>query len=92
MIGFAGQREFLVFLIHGNLTAAGNAAFAHAAGHDRCMTGHTAAYSEDTLRTLHACDIFRRSFQADQNDLFTPVGPCFGVFCSKHDFSACSTG
>ena len=55
----AGKNKLFVFFIHGNITASGNTAFTHAAGNNSRMACHAAAHSQNTLRALHACDVFR---------------------------------
>ena len=45
----AGEGEALVLLVHLDLAAAGDAALAHAAGHDGRVGGHAAADCQDAL-------------------------------------------
>ena len=56
------------------------------------MRCHTASYREDTLSGLHACDVFRRGFKTNQNNLFALFSPCNSVVGCKHDFTAGSSG
>ena len=60
MVLFSGQNELLVCLVHDNLGTAGYTAGTHTAGNYSCVAGHTAADCQDTLRSLHSFDIFRR--------------------------------
>ena len=90
LVSFSCQGKLLVFFIHNDVTASGNAAFTHSARYDRCMTCHAAAHRKNSLCALHTGNIFRRSFKAYQNNFFTAVRPCFCVFCSKYHFTASS--
>ena len=55
------------------------------------MRSHTAADSQDTLRCLHAGDVFRRGFQTNQNNLFALCVPGFCIVSSEYDLTAGST-
>jgi hypothetical protein len=57
------EREDQVFFVYFQFIAAGNAARPHAAGYDGRMGGHAAAGCQDTLRRMHAFNVFRRRFQ-----------------------------
>ena len=92
VIGLASQGELLVLLIHLDGAAAGHAAAAHAAGNNRCMAGHAAAHSQNTLGCLHAFNILRAGLQTDQNDFFLALIPGFGVLGSKDDLAAGGAG
>ena len=91
-IGLAGQLKLLVGLVHLDLTTAGDAALAHAAGHDGGVGGHAAANGQNALSGLHALDVLRRGLQADQNDLLTALSPCLGVLSGKDNLTRGSTG
>ena len=55
------------FFVDLDVARARHAALAHAAGHDRRVTGHAAARSQNARRHFHAVNIFRRGFRADEN-------------------------
>ena len=67
--------EVLLFVVHLDFGAAGDAAGAHAAGNNGRVRGHAAAHGQDTLRGDHALDVLRRGFQTDQNDLLAASQP-----------------
>ncbi len=90
--GLAGQRELLVFLVHDDVAAAGNAALAHAAGHHGRVGGHAAADGEDALRGLHAGDVLGRGLQTDQDHLLAPGLPFLGVGSGEDHLAAGSAG
>ena len=73
MEGLASQFELLVLLIHLDVAAAGDAAGAHAAGHNGGVGGHAAADGEDALGGLHALDVLGRGLQTDQDHLLAPL-------------------
>ena len=91
-IGAAGQGEALVLFVHLDVAAAGNAAGAHAAGHNGSVRGHAAADGEDALSVVHAFDVFRRGLQTDQDDLLALFRPLGGVFSGEDDPAAGSSG
>ena len=91
-IGLASQLELLVLFVHLDLTAAGDAALAHAAGHNGGVRGHAAADGQDALSGLHALDVLGRGLQADQDDLLAPLGPSLGVLSGKDDLTRGSAG
>ena len=74
-VGLARQNELLVFLVHLDLGAAGDAAAAHAASHDGSVRGHAAPDGEDALGGHHALAVLGGSIQTNQNHLFAPVSP-----------------
>ena len=92
MIGLAGQRELLGFLVHVDLTAAGDTALAHAAGNNRRVAGHSAANRQDPLCGSHTLDIFGAGLKANQDNLFLPGGPGLGIFRREDDPAAGGTG
>ena len=59
MIGLAGKCELLVFFVHIDSGAAGNAAGTHTARNNGSVRGHTAANGEYTLSSLHTLNVFR---------------------------------
>ena len=91
MVLFSCKDKFLVCLVHGNLGAAGYTAGTHAAGNNSCMACHTAADSQDTLGSLHALDILRRSLQTNQDYLLASCRPCLCILCRKYDLTAGSS-
>ena len=92
MIGLASQLELLVLLVHLDGAAAGDAAGAHAAGHNGGVGGHAAPDGEDTLGGDHALDVLGAGLQTDQDHLLTPLGPLLGVLSGKDDLAAGGTG
>ena len=61
----------------------GNAGSTHTAGNNRRVRGHTAASRNQTLGSMHTADIFRRSFQTNQDNFFALGSPSFGIFSRK---------
>jgi len=57
--GLAGHLEPALFLVHLDLAAAGDAAGAHATGHNGGVGGHAATDGEDALGNVHAVDVGR---------------------------------
>ena len=88
VIGLSGQLKLLVFLVHLDLAAAGDAALAHAPGHHGGVGGHAAANGQDALGGLHALDVLGRGFQADQDHLLAPGGPLLGLLGGEDDLAA----
>ena len=82
----------LAGVIHLDVAAAGNAAFAHAAGNDRRVGGHAAAGGQDALGGMHAVDIFGRGFDAHQDDLAADLGFGFGFIGGKNHFAGDGAG
>ena len=92
MIGLAGQGELLVLLVHDDGAATGDAALAHAAGHNGGVRGHAAANGQDALGGLHALDILGRGLQTDQDHLLAPGSPFLGVLGGVDDLAAGGAG
>ena len=92
VVGLAGQGEALVFFIHLDIAAAGNAAGAHAAGHNGRMAGLAAADGQDALAVLHALDILGAGFQANQNHLFALPAMGDGVLGGEDDMAGGRAG
>ena len=92
LIDLAGQLELLVGLVHLDGAAAGDAAGAHAAGHDGRVGGHAAADGQDALGVVHAFDILGGGFQSNQNDLVALLRPLSGVLSREDDLTAGSAG
>ena len=61
----ARKGKLLVFFVHLNVAAAGNAAGSHTARNYRRVRSLSAAYGKNTLRVLHTFDIFGGSFKTD---------------------------
>ena len=59
VIGLARKGELLVFFIHIDSGAAGNAAGTHTARNNGSVRGHTAANGEYTLSRFHTFNVFR---------------------------------
>ena len=70
-----------------DVAAAGHAAFAHAARHNRRVGGHAAAGGQDALGGVHAVDVFGRGFDADQDDLAAELGLCLGLVGGEDDLA-----
>ena len=92
VIGLTGQGELLVLLVHDDGAAAGDAALAHAAGHNGGVRGHAAANGQDALSGLHALDILGRGLQTDQDHLLAPGSPFLGVLGGVDDLAAGGAG
>ena len=88
MEGLSCKGELLVCFVHCDVGAAGNAAGTHAAGNNGCVRGHTAADSENTLRSLHAGDVLRRGFKTDKNNLLALCFPCFCIVSGENNLTA----
>ena len=88
----ASQGEALVGLVHGDGAAAGDAAGAHAAGHNGRVAGHAAAHGEDALGILHALDVLGRGLQTDQDHLLAGLALLHSVLSGKDDLAAGSAG
>ena len=86
----AGKRLFGIADLH--FTGAGDARPPHAAGHHGGVAGHAAPGGQDALGRMHAADIFRAGFHADQDDLFPLGGHHFGLGRGKGDFSGGRAG
>ena len=52
------------------------------------MTGQTAACGDDTDRGMHAVNVVRAGFLANQNDVRTIAGPADGIVRIEHDNTA----
>ena len=89
--GLASQFKLLVFFVHLDVAATGYAASTHTTSNNGSVRSHTATNSQDTLRSLHTGDVFRRSFQTNQNNLFALSVPSFCIISSKYNLTASST-
>ena len=69
MEGLASQLELLVLFVHLDVAAAGYTAGTHTTSNNGSVRSHTATNRQDTLRCLHAGDVFRRGFQTNQDYL-----------------------
>ena len=56
--GLAVGGEGFLLVVDVAVASAGNAAFAHSAGDDGCVRGHSASAGEDALGSAHAADVF----------------------------------
>jgi hypothetical protein len=72
--------------------ATDDAAFAPAASDESGVAGHAAFGGEDSLRCVHAVDIFGRSFVSNENDLFALLRPGFGVVGGENNLTKSATG
>ena len=73
------------FIVDFQLPGARYAAFAHAAGNDGRMRGHTAAGGEDAGGVEHAFEVFGRSFDAHEDRFLTGLGEGFlGIFGEEY--------
>ncbi len=75
-----------------NFLFSGDAALAHAAGHDGRVAGHAAADGEDALRRGHALDILGAGLETDQDDLLLAGGPGLGVLSGEDDLAGAGAG
>ena len=66
--GLSLDAHLLFLFVHDDLAGSGDAALAHAAGDDGGVRGHAAARGENAGCDLHAVDVFRRGFAADEDD------------------------
>ena len=89
--GLASQFKLLVFFIHLDVAATRYTAGTHTTSNNGSVRSHTTADSQDTLRCLHAGDVFRRGFQTNQNNLFALCVPGFCIVSSEYDLTAGST-
>ena len=64
----AAECEVLLILVHIHVTAAGDAAGAHASCDNGCMGGHAASHGQDALCGVHAVDVLRRGLLTDHDD------------------------
>ena len=92
VIGLACQSELLVGLVHYNVAAAGYAAGTHTTSNNGSVRSHTAANSQDALRSLHAGDVLGRSLQTNQNHLLASLVPLHSVISGEHNLTASSAG
>ncbi len=65
--------------------AAHHAHLAHLAPYQSRMRCHAAPCGEDALGGMHASNVFGRSFQTYQNDLFSSLCPLDGIRCVEND-------
>ena len=84
----AGEGEVLLFLVHGDLTAAGDAAGAHAARDDGSVGRHAAADGQDALCGSHALDVLGAGLKTDEDDLFAVGGPGLCVLGGEDNTAA----
>ena len=89
--GLASQLELLVLFVHLDVAAAGYTAGTHTTSNNGSVRSHTATNRQDTLRCLHAGDVFRRGFQTNQDYLFALCVPSLSVVSSEDDLTAGST-
>ena len=88
---FASQCEFLVCLVHYDITATGYTAGSHTTGNYGCVGSHTTTNSQDTLCRFHTCDIFWGCLKTNQNNFFSSFSPCNSVISCEDDFTASSS-
>ncbi len=85
VIYFSCEFEIFFFLVHFDVAATGYAAGTHAARHDCRMRRLSAAHRENSLRILHAFDIFGRGFKTNENDLLALLAFDDSIFGSEYD-------
>ena len=73
-IGVSLDAQLLVRLVDDAVSRAGHAALAHAAGDDGGVRCHAAARGENAGCDLHAGDVLRRGFAADEDDVLECSG------------------
>ena len=91
MVLFAGQCEFLIFLIHVDITTTGYTACTHTTCNYGSVACHTTTNSQDTLRCFHTSDIFRRSLKTYKYDFLASLIPLYSILCCKYDFTTSSS-
>ena len=69
----AGDRDLACLLVDLHLAGTGDAAASPTAGDDRRVAGHAAGAGENAGGAVHAVDVFRIRFLADQQDLLAGV-------------------
>ena len=83
----AVDRELLVFL--GNVQRAGadDGRLAHLAADDRRVRRHAARRRQDALRDVHAVNVIRNRFLADEDHLLALPRPFHGIVGGEHDLA-----
>ena len=85
--GAVADRHGAAAVVDADGAAAGDAGLAHAACHDGCMRGHATARGEDAFGGVHAVNVFRRGFDAHQNDLMAVGLQPGGFLRREHDLA-----
>ena len=80
------------FIVYDELSGTRYAAFAHAAGHYGRVRGHASAGRQDTLRRIHAAEVFGRGFDAHEDDFPAVAVPLGGVLGEKDHFAGRCAG
>ena len=93
MEGISAKGEFLLLFVDLDLAAAGYTAGTHTTGNYCCVGGHTTAYSQDTLRSVHTLDVLRRCLQTNQDhSLALAADACsLGSLCVEAYLTCCCT-
>ena len=81
------QRHDLLLFVDIDRGTAGDTALAHPPCHDSRMGRHPSPGGENSLGRIHAPDIFGRGLGPDQDHLFPPAGPLFGVFRGENNLA-----
>ena len=92
MIYFARKFKIFLFFVHLDVAATGNAAGTHAARHNGSVRSLTAANGKNTLRVLHAFDVFGGSFKANENHFLLVLAFFHGVFRGEYDAARSRAG
>ena len=88
----AAHLQFLAGIIDLQSFAADHRALAHAAAHQRGVRAGPAPRGQNALRGVHAVDVFRGGFDADQHDRPAGGGREFRVLGREHDLAAHRAG
>ncbi len=92
VVCLASQCELLVVLVHLDVAAAGYAACTHTTSNYCCVRCHTATNCQDTLSSLHTCDILRGCLKSYENYLLATLCPSNSVISSEYYVTASSSG
>ncbi len=87
----SAELEILLFLVHGHISAAGDAAGSHAARDNGSMACHAAAHREDALCGVHAVDILGRGLLTDHDDSLSLRMCSDCIFCIEVNSSCRSS-
>ncbi len=69
-----------------------HAGLAHAAGHHRCVAGHTAARGDNAFCRMHAVDVLRRGLDAHKDGLAARLLQRLRLIGREHDLAARRAG
>ncbi len=92
VVGLTCQLELLVILVHLDVAAAGYTASTHTTSNYGSVRCHTATYCQDTLSSLHTCDILGGCLKSYENYLLATLCPSNSVVSSEYYLTASSSG